>query len=217
MLATLVFFLWRLSKCAWLGNNSENEKSVLLEVWISFWFAYLTNYSHFLRFFFPPHFISDVRPISLEAPNHFGKNTPVLHISEKKNKFGQFYSRMSLANHQLVLSLRITEHGKGLKWSSGLQPGTARGGLKHVVGGQISLKSRGTEDTHQIQAVALCVTAAARPQTVLGVQVGTTYLHSERGSGFESLEFKCPRQRMSGKQSCPRAQKQARDKTCETP
>ena len=51
---------------------------------------YLTNYSHFLwKPGFFSHFIFDDRPISLEAPSHFGKNTPVLHISEK-NALGSF-------------------------------------------------------------------------------------------------------------------------------
>lgn len=72
-----------------------------------------------------------------------------------------------LSNHQLVLSLRITEH-EVPKWSNSLQPGTVLGGLRHVVWGQISLKSRGTKDIHQFQTVTLCMTAAARPQTVLG-------------------------------------------------
>lgn len=40
-------------------------------------------------FGFFSHFIFDDRPISLEAPNHFSKNSPVVRISEN-NDLGSF-------------------------------------------------------------------------------------------------------------------------------
>lgn len=54
-------------------------------------FNYLTNYSaSYGNLRFPPRFIFNVKTISLEIPNHFAKNIPVLHISEKKNYLGSF-------------------------------------------------------------------------------------------------------------------------------
>lgn len=48
------------------------------------------------------------------------------------------------SNHQPV-SLRITEHGRILKWSNSLQPGMVLGGLRHMVIGPNLTKVKGNK------------------------------------------------------------------------
>lgn len=104
-------------------------------------FNYLTNYSaSYGNLRFPPRFIFNVKTISLEIPNHFAKNIPVLHISGKKKKIiWAVLFKNDPSNHQVVLSPKITEHRKVPRWSSSLLPGAVLGALS-MVWGQISLK-----------------------------------------------------------------------------
>lgn len=168
---------------------------------------YLTNYSTFygkpvVFWFF---FIFDDRPISLEAPNHFDKNSPVPCASEKIIWPVLFKNEPS--NHQLVPSLSIPGREKVL--SIGRQPGTVPGALRHVVQGQVSLESRGAQDTAQRQTVPLCDSSS---QSTDGAwyRAAPRAQRAERGSVLESLKFN----RATG---CPSSQKVSGGKICETP
>lgn len=63
-----------------------------------------------------------------------------------------------------------------------------------MVWGQTSMKA--TKDIRDFQTVTLCVTAAARPPTVLGA--GRYHVLAEgEGQCLGSSEPKCPRQKMN--------------------
>lgn len=155
--------------------------------------------------FFGFFFIFDDRPISLEAPNHFDKNSPVPCASEKIIWPVLFKNEPS--NHQLVPSLRIPGREKVL--SIGRQPGAVPGGLRHVVQGQVSLRSRGTRDTAQQQTVPL---RGSSSQSTGGARyrAAPRAQRAERGSVLQSLRF----HRATG---CPSSQKVSGAKSVKPP